>query len=87
MTKSDEEKKIKRISVAMTEETYEGVKALAAVTGTTLNDYVFNLLTGEVKKNATVIQQLLLTKRAYEESVRALHEGTKKDAEKPAILF
>jgi uncharacterized protein (DUF1778 family) len=65
--KIKEEKTFKRISIALTEETYEGVKALAAVTGSTLTDYVANILNAQVAKNKIVIQQVRDARAAYED--------------------
>lgn len=67
MPKIKEEKTFKRISIALTEETYEGVKALAAVTGSTLTDYVANILNAQVAKNKIVIQQVRDARAAYED--------------------
>lgn len=80
MPRIKEEKTFKRISIALTEETYEGVKALAAVTGSTLTDYVANILNAQVAKNKIVIQQVRDARAAYEDLLSTA-DKTKKAAE------
>lgn len=82
MPKIKEEKTFKRISVALNEETYEGIKALSAVTSSSITDYVANILATHVKKNETVVQQVKLARRSYEESLlKVADDDTKKAAE------
>lgn len=80
MPRIKEEKTFKRISIALTEETYEGVKALAAVTGSTLTDYVANILNAQVAKNKIVIQQVRDARAAYEDLLSTA-DKTKKAAD------
>ena len=69
MPKIKDEKIFKRISVALTEEVYNGVKALSAVSGASITDYVANILAAQVKKNELIIQQIQTARRAYEKSI------------------
>jgi hypothetical protein len=69
MPKIKDEKTFKRISVALSEEIYNGVKALSAVAGTTITDYVANILAGQVKQNSIVIEQMATARKAYEKAV------------------
>lgn len=77
------EQAFKRISVALNQETYNGIKSLSAVTSTSITDYVERILDDHVKKNATIVQQVMLARRAYEESLFKVADegGTKKAAE------
>lgn len=77
MPKIKEEKTFKRVSVALTEEVYDGVKSLAAVSGTSITDYVANVLAGQVKKNEIIVQQIKTARRAYEESITRVAEKEK----------
>lgn len=79
--KNLEDKKLRRVSVALTIEAYDGVKALAALTGTNFTDYIFRLVDTEVKANATAIQQFLLAQKSFEESKQKATDTTKKAAE------
>lgn len=75
MPKIKDEKVFKRVSVALTEEVYNGVKALSAVAGTSITDYVANILAGQVKKNELIIQQMQTARKAYEKAVADVAEN------------
>lgn len=44
-----------RVSIVMTAATYDGVAALAAIRGCSLNDLINEIIEGVVKKNSTAI--------------------------------
>lgn len=75
--KIKDEKTFKRISVALNEEVYNGVKSLAAVSGASITDYVANILAGQVKENELIIQQIQTARRAYEASISKVAEKEK----------
>ncbi len=81
MPKIRNDQVFKRVSVALNEETYEGVKALAAVSADSLTDYIAGVLMEQVAKNQTIVQQVKLARRAYQDSILKTAEETKKTAD------
>lgn len=62
-------KRVKRMSITVSEEIYNGVRALSALSGKTINDYVFGLLADEVNKNVPAIQQIFEAQKKYQQAV------------------
>lgn len=60
------QKRTRRIGVIVTDETYNAIRALAALSGVSMNDYCNIVLGEEVKKNNSVVTQMLEVQKLYE---------------------
>ena len=75
----EEQKRQRRMSISVTDDVYNGVRAMAALQGKTLNDYVFGVLEREVNVNIPAIQKLYEAQKIYQQSL--FDASTKKAAE------
>lgn len=67
MTEEDKHNRVKKMAVSTSVEVYDGVRALAALNGKTMNDYVFNVLKREVKNNLPAIKKVFEAQKLYQE--------------------
>ena len=72
--KSDSGKRVKRLSITVSENIYSGVRALAALSDKTINDYVFGLLEREVNNNLPAVKKVFEAQQVYQNSLFSISD-------------
>lgn len=72
--KSDSGKRVKRMSITVSEDIYGGVRALAALSYKSINDYVFGLLEREVKNNLPAVKKVFEAQQVYQNSLFSISD-------------
>jgi len=72
--KSDSGKRVKRMSITVSENIYGGVRALAALSDKSINDYVFGLLEREVKNNLPAVKKVFEAQQVYQNSLYSISD-------------
>ena len=72
--KSDSGKRVKRMSITVSESVYSGVRALAALSDKTINDYVFGLLEREINNNLPAVKKVFEAQQVYQNSLFSISD-------------
>ena len=57
LSDEDKKKRARRMSIAVSDEVYNGLRALAALNRCSLSEYVFNILNSQVQKSIPAIEK------------------------------
>lgn len=65
LTDAEKDKRAKRLSIAVSIEVFDAIRALATLNGKSINDYVFECLSRDVAKNQAAVQKVLEAQQIY----------------------